>query len=279
MKSDQHLVWFGETFRILMIYVYIFDSRIVFNPLGQSHDSSMAHLVCCGGARSLHHGHIRYLHWQVIIINKRPRPLHLARLELVLKSPKVRVSKQATEQVAGPRVLWCAGEPCACDGWRGLVMMEATVVVAGLDGHSRVRGGRGSIFGAVPLAHEVTDAQHGRVENQVAPAAFGGAVCAARVGPQRLAELGVKAIQRRVQVRRERDEVCGALLDTALWSLDLTFTCERTGRKRTTWSDLCAYHGSNYFIIQSWFWLHWIMRNWILLLHKFKTWEIITCTL
>lgn len=79
-------------------------------------------------------------------------------------------------------------------------MMKTAVVVAGLDRNGRVRGGRGSLFGAVPLVHEVTNAQHGRVENQVAPAAFGGAVRAARVGPQRLAKLCVKAIQRRVQV-------------------------------------------------------------------------------
>lgn len=115
----------------------------------------------------------------------------------------MRVSKQTTEQVVGPRELRGAGEPCACGGRRSLVMMEAAVVVAGLDGNSRVRGGRGSVFGAVPLAHEVTDAQHGRVKHQVAPAAFGGAVCTARVGSQRLAELSVEAIQRRVQVRRE----------------------------------------------------------------------------
>lgn len=103
-------------------------------------------------------------------------------------------------------------------------MMKSAVVVAGLDRNGRVCGGRGSVFGAVPLAHEVTNAQHGRVENQVTPAAFSSAVCAARVGPECLAELSVEAIQRGVQVRRERNEVCGALLDTALWSLDLTFT-------------------------------------------------------
>lgn len=113
------------------------------------------------------------------------------------------------------------------------MMMEAAVVVAGLDRNGRVCGGRWSVFGAVPLAHEVTNAQHGRVENQVAPAAFGGAVCTTRVGPQRLAKLSIEAIQRRVQVRRERDEVCGALLDTALRSLDLTFTWKRTRRKMT----------------------------------------------
>lgn len=83
------------------------------------------------------------------------------------------------------------------------MMMEAAVVVAGLDRNGRVRGGRGSVFGAVPLAHEVTNTQHGRVENQVAPAALGGAVCAARVGSQSLTKLSVEAIQRRVQVRCE----------------------------------------------------------------------------
>lgn len=105
------------------------------------------------------------------------------------------------------------------------------MIVAWLDGHRCVRGGRRSVLGAVPLAHEVTNAQHGRVKHKVAPAAFGGAVCAARVGSQRLAELSVEAIHRRVQVRCERDEVCGALLDTALWSLDLTFTWKRTKGK------------------------------------------------
>lgn len=112
------------------------------------------------------------------------------------------------------------------------------MVVAGLDRNGRVCGGRGAVFGAVPLAHEVTNAQHGRVENKIAPAAFGGAVRAARVGPQRLAELSVEAIQRRVQVRRERDEVCGAFLDAALWSLDLTFTWNRTRKKMTKCSSI-----------------------------------------
>lgn len=36
----------------------------------------------------------------MVVIDERPRPFHLARLEAVLKCPQVRVSEQAAEQVS-----------------------------------------------------------------------------------------------------------------------------------------------------------------------------------
>lgn len=134
---------------------------------------------------------------------------------MVLESPKVGVPKQAAEQVGGPRVF-------RNPGMRRVVML--TVVVARFDGDDGMGGRCGSILRAVPLTHEVTDAQHGRMEHQVAPAAFGGPLGAGGIGSQRLAEFGIKAIQRRVEVGGERDEVGGALLNPALWSLHLALT-------------------------------------------------------
>lgn len=111
------------------------------------------------------------------------------------------------------------------------MIMKATMVVAGLDGDGRVRGGRGAVFRAVPLTHEVVDTQDGGVEDQVTSAAFGSPVSAARVGSQRLAEFVVEAIQRRTQVRREGDEVARALLDTTLRIRDLTSTWNERGEE------------------------------------------------
>lgn len=60
-------------------------------------------------------------------------------------------------------------------------MLGATVVVAGLVLNFRVRGGRGPVSGAVPLAHEVGDAQHSRVEDKVPTAGLGCPLGAGRV--------------------------------------------------------------------------------------------------
>lgn len=71
---------------------------------------------------------------------------------MVFESPKVGVPEQATEQV----------------GWAGVFrnprlrhMVMPAVVVARFDGYDGMGGRCGSILRAVPLAHEVTDAQHG----------------------------------------------------------------------------------------------------------------------
>ncbi len=109
---------------------------------------------------------------------------------MVFECPKMRVPKQATEQVGWLWVLW---SPSPCSGPRCLVM--ATVIVAWLNGDDGMGRRCGPVFGAVPLAHEVTDAQHGRVEDQVSPAALRCALGAGRIGSQRLAELSIKAIQ------------------------------------------------------------------------------------
>lgn len=103
-------------------------------------------------------------------------------------------------------------------------VLGATVVVAGLVWHLGVRGGRRPVSGAVPLAHEVRDAQHGRVEDQVPPAGLGGPLGAGRVRTQSLAELHVEAIHGRRQVGGQRDEVGRALLDSALGGRYLALT-------------------------------------------------------
>lgn len=109
---------------------------------------------------------------------------------MVFESPKMRVPKQATEQIGWSWVFW---NPCPCPRPQYLVM--AAVIVARLNGDNGMGRRCGPILGAVPLAHEVTDAQHGRVEDQVAPAALGCPLGAGGVGPQSLAELSIKAIQ------------------------------------------------------------------------------------
>lgn len=111
------------------------------------------------------------------------------------------------------------------------------MVVAGLHGHLWVRGRRGAVLGAVALTHEVADAQHRRMEDQVATAALGRALRAGGVGPQRLAELRVEAIQRRVKVGGEQDEVGGALLDAALWGVPLASLWNRK-KKESEWGRL-----------------------------------------
>lgn len=60
-------------------------------------------------------------------------------------------------------------------------ILGATVVVAGLVLDLGVRGGSGTISGAIPLAHKVRDAQHSRVKDQVPSAGLGCPLCARRV--------------------------------------------------------------------------------------------------
>lgn len=147
------------------------------------------------------------------------------------------VAKQGAEQVAGPGVAVPPGVGM-CVRMRAGVL-GATVVVARLVLDLWVRGRGGAVSGAVPLAHEVRDAQHGRVEDQVPSAGLGRPLGAGRVGPQSLAELSVEAIHGRRQVCGERDKVAGALLDAALRSGHLTLTWGRerdskVEKKKTT---------------------------------------------
>lgn len=99
----------------------------------------------------------------------------------------MRVPEQPTEQVPGPGVAVAVAlgmgmcvcmhvGVCVCVG-----MLGATVVVAGLVLDLGVRGGSGTISGAIPLAHKVGDAQHSRVKDQVPPAGLGRPLGAGRV--------------------------------------------------------------------------------------------------
>lgn len=138
---------------------------------------------CGTGAR--HHRNISDLHRQIVIIDERPCPLHLASLEAVLKRPQVWVPEQPAEQVDRPGVAVAMSVSIGvCVYMRVGVHMGvlgATVVVAGLVLDLGVRGGSGSISGAIPLAHEIGDAQHSRVEHQVPPAGLGCPLGAGRV--------------------------------------------------------------------------------------------------
>lgn len=60
-------------------------------------------------------------------------------------------------------------------------VLGATVVVAGLWVDLRVGGGSGPVSGAIPLSHQVGDAEHSRVEDQVPPAGLGRPLGAGRV--------------------------------------------------------------------------------------------------
>lgn len=146
------------------------------------------------------------------------------------------VPEQATEQVARPGMTVAVGVGmCMCVRMcAGVGMLDATVVVAGLVLDLRVRGGGGAIPGAVPLAHEVRDAQHGRVEDQVPPTRLGRPLGAGRVRAQGLAELGVEAVHGWRQVGGEGDKVAGALLDAALRGghLALTWRWESEAKRR-----------------------------------------------
>lgn len=158
------------------------------------------------------------------------------------------VPEQPAEQVARPGVAVAVGVGmcmcvCMCMAVAVAVgVLGATVVVAGLVLNLRVRGGGGAVPGAVPLAHEVRDAQHGRVEDQVPPARLGRPLGAGRVGAQGLAELGVEAVHGRRQVGGEGDKVARALLDAALRGGHLTLTWgvgERHKKKKRLLQKRC----------------------------------------
>lgn len=104
-------------------------------------------LVGGSGTGSRDHRYIRHLNRKVIIVYEGPSPFHFARLEVVLESSKVRVSKQAAEKVIGRALV---PSPVFSDS-------SVAVVVTRVMGHFRVGRGCGPILGTVPLAHEVTD--------------------------------------------------------------------------------------------------------------------------
>lgn len=124
-------------------------------------------------------------------MDERPRPFHLARLEVVPEGPQVRVSEEAAVRVVG---LSGAARQAA------LVVADFRAVGAllavGLErrGQGRQLGAgarlrRWPLLGAVVLAHEVLDAMLGGVVRQVAPAGTRRAADAAVVCSQRRAEL------------------------------------------------------------------------------------------
>lgn len=59
------------------------------------------HLAGGGGQRSWHDGSVGHLHGQVFVVDERPRPFHLACLEVIPEGPKVRVPKEAAVGVVG----------------------------------------------------------------------------------------------------------------------------------------------------------------------------------
>lgn len=93
------------------------------------------------------------------------------------------VSEQSTEQVPGPRVAAAVGVGVRVHVEVGVDvrLLAAAVVVAGFRVDLGVRGGGGAVFGAVSLAHEVRDAKHSRVEDQVPPTGLGCLLRAGRV--------------------------------------------------------------------------------------------------
>lgn len=136
------------------------------------------YLIGCCGAGAWYHRYISDLDCEIVIINERPRSLHLTSLEAVLKCSQVGVSKQPAEQVPRSRVavgvvVTVGVRVCVHRGVR-VHVLGPTVVVAGLMDHFRVCGGRWPISGTVPLTHEVRNAQHSGVEDQVPPAGLGG---------------------------------------------------------------------------------------------------------
>lgn len=150
-----------------------------------------SHLIGCCGAGSRYHGNISDLHRQIVIIDERPGPLHFTSLEAVLKCPQVWVTKQPTEQEPGLSVDVVVAVAVAMGMGMGVHVcvpvgvcvgiLSAAAVVAGVKVDLGVCGGGGPVSGAIPLAHKVRDAQHGRVEDQVPPAGLGCPLGAGRV--------------------------------------------------------------------------------------------------
>lgn len=62
-----------------------------------------------------------------------------------------------------------------------VAVLGATVIVAGLRLDLGVSGGGGAVSGAIPLTHEVRNAEHSRVKDQVPPAGLGRPLGAGRV--------------------------------------------------------------------------------------------------
>lgn len=124
------------------------------------HHFKSSHLVgrSCTGARN--NGNIGDLHRQIIVINKRPRPLHLTSLEAVLECSQMRVPKQPTEQVAGPRAAVTMAVRVRVGVGVCVGMLAAAVIVAVFMGDFGIRRGSWTISGTIPLTHEVRDAQH-----------------------------------------------------------------------------------------------------------------------
>lgn len=81
-------------------------------------------------------------------------------------------------------------------------------------GHLKAGGGCGSIFGTVSLGHEVTDPEHCGMVDEVSAAHFGIAVGTHGVRPQGLAELQIKVLESRVQMRSQGHKISGAFLDS-----------------------------------------------------------------
>lgn len=135
------------------------------------------------GTRVPDHGDIGDLHRQVVTVDQGPSTFHFARLELVPERPEVRVAEQAAVCKLGGLLL--PAIPQRVDP----ALVAAQLGQAAPLRARRLHRGRGSRFGTVVLCHEVVDAQHGRVIDQVPPAVLGRLLGALRVSPQRDAKV------------------------------------------------------------------------------------------
>lgn len=120
------------------------------------------YLICSSSPGSWDHRYICHLNRKIIIIYEWPGPFHFACLEVILESSKVRIAEQATKKVAGRVLALSPGLSGSC----------VAVIVTGVMRHFRVGRRCRPILGTVPLAHEVTDAQHSRMVHQVTTAGF-----------------------------------------------------------------------------------------------------------
>lgn len=187
----------------------------------------MTHLAGSCGAQTCDHGHVGHLHRQVATVDEGPSPPRPACLELATERAQVRVPEQAAVGISPGQ----AGRP-------------PTLIVTrlGFEGTCGVGGAEsGPVAGAVPLGEELTDAEDGRVEDEIAAATACGAAGTAGVGAQ--CRAGVPRLQRlplvAAEVRRGGHVLRIAVVDLAL----LAAHCGRTWNNFTHRQHHRATHG------------------------------------
>lgn len=155
------------------------------------------HLARGGGQGARHHGSVGHLDRQVLVVDERPGPLHLTRLEVIPERPQVGVPEEAAVGVVGRRRVAAEAALVVAHLRPVRALLAVGLLLLRRRRRQQRRGGRGvgaglgrgPLPGAVVLAHQILDAMLGRVERQVPPAGPGGAAHAAVVRPQRRAEL------------------------------------------------------------------------------------------